>query len=353
MNDRLRRAGGLVPGVALAIAVAAAAVLLHAQLPAALGRGLGAVLFAVLLGLVVGNLAPLPASTASGVRFAARTVLQLAIVLLGARFHLAEIAALGGPALLLVIALMTLALIVASQLGRWLGVDRRLSDLIAVGTAVCGNSAIAATAPVIGARDEDVSFAVATNTLLGTLAVFAYPLIGRALGFDPVLFGVWAGAAVNDTSQVVATGFAYGPEAGETAVTVKLVRNALMGAVIVFMGVRYRQQTAGDTARAGGWWTQARRALPPFVIGFLALATLRTLGAFDVASATVGVDLADLCARASKAMILVALAGVGLGTRAAVMRRTGPRPFYLGLATALATSLTCLALLQLIGPKLF
>ena len=115
----------------------------------------------------------------------------------------------------MVIALMALALFTAHALGRWLGVPDKLSTLIGVGTAVCGNTAISAVSPVIRAKDEETSFAIATNTLFGTLAVFAYPLIGHAVGMSPAAFGTWAGTAVNDTSQVVATGFAYGVDAGK------------------------------------------------------------------------------------------------------------------------------------------
>ena len=117
---------------------------------------------------------------------------------------------------------MALALTAAHLLGKLAGVPGRLATLIGVGTAVCGNSAIVATAPVIRALDEEVSFAVATNTLFGTAAVLLYPIIGRALHFSDHVFGTWAGTAVNDTSQVVAAGFAYSEAAGRLATAVKL-----------------------------------------------------------------------------------------------------------------------------------
>ncbi|MEL7058951.1 MAG: putative sulfate exporter family transporter [Acidobacteriota bacterium] len=347
----LRRPSSLallvLPGLSVAVAIALASRGLHGLLSEPLQRIVGEVIFAVLLGLVVGNVLPLGSLWRPGFRFAFRRVLRLAIVLLGARLVLGEILAIGGKALLLVAALMALALAVAHTLGRALGVPRKLATLIGVGTSVCGNSAISATAPVIGAHDEDVSFAIATNTLLGTAAVFAYPLLGRALGFDDATFGTWAGTAVNDTSQVVAAGFAFSEPAGEIATTVKLVRNALMGVVIVAVGFLHADGAAGGPTRFAD---RVRQSVPPFVLAFLAMAVARTLGWLDAASAGLGVDVVAGLAATSKFLILVALAGVGLGTRLAVLRATGPRPFVLGLATAAAVSLASLAAIAALGP---
>lgn len=349
----------LLPGVALAVAVAIAARLTHALLPVALQPTLAEVLFAVFFGLLVGNLLVLGGdalvrSVGPGIRFSFRPLLRVAIVLLGARLSLGEIAAIGGQALVLVVLLMCLALVTAHTVGRVLRVPPRLATLIGVGTSVCGNSAISATAPVIGARDDEVSFAVATNTLLGTAAVFAYPLIGRALGFDDPTFGTWAGTAINDTSQVVAAGFAYSQPAGEVATTVKLTRNALMGFVIVAVGFLHASdRDVDDPANPPlrhTWAERLQQSLPLFVLGFLALAVANSVGLLDALSNLVGVDVQAWCATASKALVLVALAGVGLGTRVATLRATGPKPFLLGVTAALATSLGSLLLIALLGP---
>jgi uncharacterized membrane protein YadS len=291
-------------------------------------------------------------------------VLRTAIVLLGATFSFAQVVAIGGKALLMVVALMLLALAVAHTLGRLMGTPGRLATLIGVGTAVCGNTAIVATAPVIGARDDEVSFAIATNTLFGTMAVFLYPFIGRALGLDDASFGTWAGTAVNDTSQVVATGFAFSDAAGKVATAVKLTRNALMGGVILAMGLAYARQVAAEAAaRAGadggsataalpsiGWAKRLQQSLPLFVVGFLALALVNTLGGIRALSAAAGTDVTVWLQYAAKFLILVALAGVGLSTRFAAMRKTGMKPFYVGLATATATATASLLLIRWFGP---
>lgn len=342
----MRRLRELSPGLLVVAAVAICAFLIHSQLPKPAQQVLGEVIFAVTLGLLVGNLAPLPAATKPGIAFGFGSLLRFAIVLLGAKLSLGEVAAIGGKALGMIVFLMTLALLVAHGLGRLLGVPPRLASLIGVGTSVCGNTAISATGPVIGAKDEEISFAIATNTLLGTLAVFAYPILGHALGMDDPTFGTWVGTAVNDTSQVVAASFAYSEAAGSVATTVKLTRNALMGVVIVLMGFLHGT-SAGKEA---GFLVRLKQSLPPFVLAFLGMALLRTFGVLDAAGAALGTDLVALFGLIAKWAILGALAAVGLATRAATLRAAGPRPFYVGLATALCGALASLLLIYLFGP---
>ncbi|HKQ63263.1 MAG TPA: putative sulfate exporter family transporter [Candidatus Polarisedimenticolaceae bacterium] len=339
-----RPALNVLPGLLLALGVAIVARWLHGLLPGSLAKLLGEVIVAVVLGLAVANVLRLPAIVQPGLRFAFNTVLRTAIVLLGAGLSFRHVAAIGGRAVGMIAVLMALALAVAHLLARSAGVPGKLATLIGVGTAVCGNSAISATAPVIGAKDEETAFAIATNTLFGTLAVFAYPLLGHALHLDAAAFGSWCGTAVNDTSQVVATGFAYGDAAGKIATVVKLTRNALMGPLIVLLGVLYGAGGRGSLGK------RLKASIPLFVLGFLAMALLNTLGAVAWASSLVGRDLGAGLQAIARFLILLALAGVGLGTRFEAMRRIGARPFYVGLATALAVSAASLTLITLFGP---
>jgi uncharacterized integral membrane protein (TIGR00698 family) len=348
MPPRSSPHAGVLPGLALAVLVGFAARLVHHYLPAHVASALGEVIFAVVIGLVVGNLAPLPDALAPGIRFSYQTVLRAAIVLLGAAFSFQQVLAIGGKALGMIAILMCLALAAAHLLGRLAGVPGRLATLIGVGTAVCGNSAIVATAPVIRARDEEVSFAVATNTLFGTLAVLLYPVIGRLLHFGDAQFGTWAGTAVNDTSQVVAAGFAYSEAAGRLATAVKLTRNALMGLVIVGIGFAYAR--AGVETGVDSILTRIKQSFPIFVVGFLAMALLNSVGAIGRLSGVIGHDLGAILRETSRAMILVALAGVGLSTRLQAMRQTGWKPFLVGFAVAAFTSCASLLLIHFLGP---
>jgi uncharacterized integral membrane protein (TIGR00698 family) len=296
------------------------------------------VTIAVFLGLVVGRQPVVrTAAFAPGLKFAAEKVLRLGIVLLGAKLSIEEIVRIGAPAIVVILATMAAAITIVLILSRTAAVDGRLATLLAVGMAVCGNTAVVATSPVIGARPRDTAYAVATVTLFGTIAVFAYPVLGHAAGLADDVFGLWSGIAINDTSQVVAASSAYSAGAFAIATVVKLVRNALMAPLILAIAWVWarRTGTAGDT-RAG-----LRRALPLFVLGFLALAAIRSAGLIDAGTA---------CAfeTAARALILVALAAVGLNVRLEDLREAGPRPLLVGLGAALIVgAATILAIVTL------
>jgi uncharacterized integral membrane protein (TIGR00698 family) len=273
-----------------------------------------------------------------GLRFAVHRVLRAGIILLGARLSIDQIVQVGGSAVALIVVCLLATLALGILLARSLGIGHRLGLLIAVGTAICGNSAIVATAPVIEADEREVAFAVATITVFGVLAVLLYPLIGHALALTAPRFGLWAGTSVNDTSQVVATAYSYTPGAGDVATVVKLTRNLFMAPVIVGIGL----VVAG--ARRLPPLQAARAAFPLFVLGFLATAVARSLGwlnghAGPLSLAALASDLAQGC-------ILLTLAAVGLQTDLRAMLRIGLRPLYAGLG--LATGLAVLSLV-LIG----
>jgi uncharacterized membrane protein YadS len=178
-------------------------------------------------------------------------------------------------------------------------------------------------------------------------------VIGRLLHFGDAQFGTWAGTAVNDTSQVVAAGFAYSEAAGRLATAVKLTRNALMGLVIVGVGFAYARagaETSAEASAATGVLTRIKQSFPIFVLGFLAMALLNSVGAIGRLSGVIGHDLGAILRETSRAMILVALAGVGLSTRLQAMRRTGWKPFLVGFAVAAVTSGASLLLIHLLGP---
>ena len=240
---RISRIG---PGVAAAALLAIVADRLTTFLPASIA----AVSVAVLLGLLLGPtaLARIP-TLRPGLAFSMTTILRFGIVLLGARLSLGEIASIGAPAAGIIVATMagTLALVLLAS--RAMRIDRTLAVLLAVGAAVCGNSAVIATAPVIGARPRDVAFAVAVVTLFGTAAVFGYPLIAHSLGLDDVAYGLWTGIAINDTSQVVAASAALSPQALEVATVVKLIRNALMAPLLLGIAWAWARSTGPESNR--------------------------------------------------------------------------------------------------------
>jgi uncharacterized integral membrane protein (TIGR00698 family) len=289
----------------------------------------------VVIGLLLRNLIPLPSSISSGVRFASVRLLRLGIVLLGAKLSFGAVLETGIGAVLMILVCASTALLMTMLLGRMLGLPVRLTTLIAVGTAICGNSAIVATAPVIEAKGRDVSVAVGTITLFGVAAVLVFPLLGYALGLSNADFGQWAGVAVNDTSQVTAAGFAYSDPAGAVATVVKLTRNTLIGPVVIGIGLLYRRQTCSAESAASA--PSILQVVPLFVVGFLLLAVANSVG---VIPANIGGALSEV----SKLLVLLALAGIGLGTDFRSIRETGASPLVMGLAVAVSVAALGLAL---------
>jgi uncharacterized integral membrane protein (TIGR00698 family) len=338
-GDRSRLAIGaarIAPGLGAAVLVAIAARLITGFLPAIVAE----VTVAILIGIVVATIAgPRLAPLTPGLAFASQRVLRLGIILLGARLSLGEIARIGLPATSVIVVTMAASFAIVLLVARFVHVEGRLAILIAVGSAVCGNTAIVATAPVIGARARDVAYAVATITLFGTVAVFLYPAIGRALALPQPSFGLWAGVAVHDTSQVIATSAAYGPQALDVATVVKLIRNALMAPLLFLIATGWatREGDAVGSARRG-----VRRAVPLFVLGFLALAGLRTAGVLDAEQAAA----LDVVARN---LILVALAAVGMSIHLGELRETSWRPLAIGFAVALIVGLGSLVAIVTLG----
>lgn len=339
MTDLVRHTiAPLTIGLSIAVSLAVAARVLASTLM------VNEVAIAVMGGLVIANATPVGTGAAPGVAYATRQLLRAGIVLLGAQLSFAAVLTAGLSALGLVVALVFVTLVGILLAARALRLDPRLGLLVAVGTAICGNTAILATAPIVKARGRDVSVAVATITLFGTAAVFVYPALGLLLDLDPKLFGVWAGTAVNDTSQVVAAGFAYGEEAGQVATVVKLTRNTLLAPVLVLVVVWCARRSDGAEASRGSA-ARLREALPLFVLGFLAMALLNTLGVLD--ASPLGGRLPHVLADAGRFLVLVALAGVGLSTRLRPLREVGVRPIGLGLAGGVLLSALSLGTLTL------
>ena len=269
--------------------------------------------------------------------------------------------------MLAIVIVVSAALLLGTWLAGRLGLRPPLSALVTVGMAICGNSAILALSPIIGAKHRETAYAVSTITLFGLIGVLLLPLLGRALAMTDPAFGTWAGLAVNDTAQVVATGYAYSPGAGDVATVVKLTRNLAILPVLLGAtwwaarelrdAVREPETATTGAAEAGtrrsapgaapvagpapappSRLAMVSRAVPWFVIGFVIFAGLRSLGLLD-AHLPMGGTLADLCSTIAAICILVALAGVGLATDFRAMLAVGARPFMLGAAMWLTIGL--------------
>lgn len=292
------------------------------------------------LGLLLGTSAEVRDRLLPGATLAARYALRIGITLLGARLTLGQLLATGAGSVLAIALTVTAALLLGTWLARRLGVVPPLSALITVGMAICGNSAILALSPIIGARHRETAYAVSAITLFGLMGVLALPVIGRLMGLGDAAFGMWAGLAVNDTAQVVATGYAYSAPAGDVATIVKLTRN--LAILPVLLGATWWAARSLDRPSEASAPTSTlamvARAVPWFVVGFVVFAALRSAGLLDGVLPTGG-TLADLCSTVASLLILVALAGVGLATDVRAMLGVGAKPFVLGASIWIAIGL--------------
>lgn len=278
------------------------------------------VLWAILIGLVVANTVGVPRVFKAGIA-TYDFWLKTGIVLLGARFLIGDVAVLGSVSLVLVLIELALAISFMTWLGHAFGLNRNLSALLAVGSSVCGVSAIIATQGAIEADDEDASFAIAAILALGAISLLVFPLIGHALGMSDHAFGLWSGLAVDNTAEAVATGAIYSDGAQKFAVLAKTTRNAMIGFVVLGFALRWAATKATEFKenKAAFLWQK----FPKFVLGFLLISLLASVHVFDKSQTAA---LGNL----SRWAFLLTFAGVGLRTDLRALFKQGVRPFVVG-----------------------
>jgi len=322
----LGRILGLIPGLLLLTAVGFAGKLIeqsiarytkahHITFP-----NIEYVLWAIVIGLIIANTVGIPRVFQAGVA-TYEFWLKAGIVLLGSRFLLGDVLHLGGISLLLVAVALTLSLTFMHLLGRAFGLRPKLTSLLAIGSAICGVSAIIAAKPAIDADDEDASYAIAAILALGAISLFTFPLIGHSLHLSDKAYGLWAGLAVDNTAEATAAGALYSDAAGKVAVLAKTSRNALIGFVVLAYALFWasRGQAEAIQNKAAFLW----RKFPKFVLGFLLISLLATLTFFTKPQLT---SLANL----SRWAFLLTFAGVGLRTNLRELGKQGWRPFAVG-----------------------
>ncbi len=311
---------GLVPTAALVLALGVAA-----QLIGPLINGINAVVIALVLGLLVVNVGGDRIELDNQVpTYLLKRALKFAVILLGAGIDLASIADVGLKAVAITAVAVVMAMAISWYLGRALGMANRSAILIGVGTAICGASAIAAVAPVLKAKKEEVGLALATVFSFNAIALLLYPLIGAALGLSQVEFGSWAGIGVHDTASAVATGFAFGAEAGEFATLVKLQRTLFLLPLLAIAVAVMQREDGGQASRA----STLKDNFPWFIVGFAVLATANTLGWLG--------DVGGLLNDAAKLIIVFVVVAVGLTLRLSRVASIGKPLFYTGFAASLA-----------------
>ncbi|MCH8531824.1 MAG: YeiH family protein [Saccharospirillum sp.] len=303
----------------IVIPLLAAIAIALSQLPSMAALGLSALPLAILLGIVFGNLfrPQLTLRDARVMAFCQQRLLRLGIVLFGFNLSLQQIVAVGWQAIIIDIIIIVTVLSLGVWLGvRWFGLSKEAAVLTSVGSAICGAAAIMATESVVRGRERDVTVAVASVVLFGTLALFSYPLLYHWLDIDPAVFGIYIGSTVHEVAQAVAAGQTIGPEAMQTAVVTKLIRVMLLAPVVIFLGaVVFRQSDTG-----------ARRVVPVpwFVFGFILAAALNSWWLLpEMVLSTLKV--------VSQAALALAMASLGIKTQWATVRQAGIQPMLLAL----------------------
>ena len=360
-----------LPGVTAAVVVMLAGFWLadqigHAMLAAQGLSGsspISGVPVAIVLGLLLRNLVPLPDSLTAGLKFATTSVLRAGIVFVGIRLSVFDVLKLGLAGLPVVIAAITTGMVFVTWFNRRLGLPPRLGTLVAAGTSICGVTAIVSTAPAIEADEREVAYAVANVVAFGLFGMLAYPYLAHAVLGRSETIGLFLGTAVHDTSQVVGAALTYKQMYADdvvlrTATVTKLTRNIFLAVVIpVLTWLHVRETGHATQASSSQSW---RRYVPGFVVGFLAMAVVRSVGdamlassglaygAFDAAGWKAVTDLVGDTV-ASRYLLGTAMAAVGLSTSFRVFRGVGLKPFAVGFAGALVVGTVGMVMAVLFG----
>lgn len=314
-------------GVLLCLAIGAVSFLLGRQFPI-----IGGPVFAILLGMVITLAWKDKSKVQAGITFTSKKILQWAVVLLGFGLNLSVILQTGAQSLPIIIATIATSLVLAFVLCKVLKVPGKISCLVGVGSSICGGSAIAATAPVIDADDEEVAQAISVIFLFNVLAAIIFPYMGTLLGFTGSEgFGIFAGTAVNDTSSVTATASTWdsmyhlGTATLDKAVTVKLTRTlAIIPITLVLAFHRMRREKKENKAGTKLEW---KKIFPMFILYFVLASVITTAATngFGV-SAEVFKPLKEL----SKFFIIMAMAAIGLNTNMVKLIKQGGKPIFMG-----------------------
>lgn len=318
----------VIPGFLFAIILAAIAKFLESLLPIHL---IGASVIALFLGMLINHFWAPSALMATGLKFTSKKILKFAIILLGASLSIGTILQVGKLSLVVMCFTLLTCFGGGYFIGKALGLNWKLSNLISAGTGICGGSAIAAIAPAIDAEDTDIAYAMSATFLFDMAMIVLFPIMGQALGLSDMAYGLWAGTAVNDTSSVVAAGYAFSEAAGDFATMVKLTRTlSIIPTVIIFalIQVRLKQKEAlANNPSANPAEIKANvkftKLFPWFIVGFLVLSLVNSANLIPVAISQAAKEL-------SKFLMVAALAAIGLNTSFKEMSKSGIAPMIHG-----------------------
>ena len=316
----------LFPGIILSVAIAALACFIEGLLPIHL---VGSAVIAMFIGMIINSFLKKTDIFATGIKFTSKKILKFAIILLGLSLNITTVLQVGRMSLTVMIFTLLTCFGGGYFIGRALGLNWKLSNLISAGTGICGGSAIAAIGPTIDADDDDIAYAMSATFLFDMAMIVLFPIMGRALGMTDEAFGIWAGTAVNDTSSVVATGYAFSEGAGDFATMVKLTRTlSIIPTVITFAFIQLRLKKKealrnsknGDELKAN---FSIKKIFPWFILGFVGMSIVASVF-------TIPAEVVSGTKTVSKFLMVSALAAIGLNTSFSSFKKSGVRPMIHG-----------------------
>lgn len=319
----------ILPGILLAVVIAVMATAIGKVYPV-----IGGAVTAIIIGFLARNFLGLPKKFELGLDYTIKKLLKVAIVLMGFGLSFATVVEISASSIIVVAVIVVLGLGLTYLVGRWFGLKGDLPILIGIGTSICGATAIATTAPILKAKEQDFVYAVNTIFAFNVLAVVSYPFIGQLLGFSDQIFGMWAGAAIHDTSSVVAAGYMYSDEAGAVAVIVKLLRTLtlipLALLLAIFVSYKMKSQTTEQV--------KVSKIFPYFILVFVGVVLLNTFIPFPEVVANTTNQLA-------KFLIVMVMASVGLKASFKDIKTIGVKPFIVGLIASVIIGVVSISLI--------
>ena len=310
----------IIPGLLLSLAIAIIATMLNQYV-----HLIGASVFALLLGMFINFFMKDTKKYKDGITFTSKKLLKVAIVLLGTSLSVSQIIHVGKYSLVVMVFTLAAAFGFGYLIGKIFNMNWKLSSLISAGTGICGGTAVATLSQVIDADDSDVAYAISATFIFDVIMVILFPIMGAAIGLSDMAFGLWAGTAVNDTSSVVAAGYAYSDAAGDFATIVKLTRTlSIIPVVLAFSYLNEKLKLKNDDgANLTHKKVNLKKIFPWFILLFLGAALLNSIGLIP---ATLSSSLATL----SKFLMVMALAAIGLKTDIRDVKKSGPLPMLHG-----------------------
>ncbi|MHB1154969.1 MAG: YeiH family protein [Eubacteriales bacterium] len=326
-------------GFAIALIIAFIANMIAEILPIHL---ISASVIALFIGMIINSIRKPNEAVAPGVKFTSKKVLKFAIILLGASLNISIIMHVGSMSLIVMFFTLLTCFGGGYFVGKVLRLNWKLSNLISAGTGICGGSAIAAIAPVIDAEDRDIAYAMSATFLFDMVMIVLFPFMGQAMGLSDVAYGLWSGTAVNDTSSVVAAGYAFSEAAGDFAVMVKLTRTlSIIPTVIAFAFINFRLKKklfASSSIENKSVKINIKKVFPWFILGFLGMALINSFGIIPTYVSSAMKEL-------SKFLMIAALAAIGLNTSFKDMKKSGIAPMIHGfIISALVVIVAILAI---------